>query len=102
VIPLIEKSRSQLMEIATRFGVRQLELFGSGVCGTFDVDRSDLDFLVEFKVIAALDAADQYFGLLFALQKLFGRNIDLLDATVQTNPYFLRAIAGSRTVIYAP
>jgi uncharacterized protein len=101
MIPLIDRTRLQLSEIARQFGVRRLELFGSGVSGLFDVDRSDLDFLVEFNVIATMDVADQYFGLLFALRNLYGREIDLLDATTQTNPFFLRAIAQSRTVIYA-
>lgn len=44
----IESHRSAIDEICARFGVRRLELFGSGATGRFDTARSDLDFLVEF------------------------------------------------------
>jgi len=47
--PLIETRRSQVAETCRRFHVRRLEVFGSTVGGDFDLDRSDVDFLVEFE-----------------------------------------------------
>jgi uncharacterized protein len=96
-----ETKRRQLSELCARFGVRTLELFGSGAKGQFDPDTSDLDFLVEFEGLTARDAADRYFGLLFALEDLFNREIDLVDVSAVDNPYFLRCIAPSRRVLYA-
>ena len=81
--------------------MRTLELFGSAAKGTFNPARSDLDFLVEFDDLTTRDAANRYFGLLESLETLFGRRIDLVDLTAVENPYFLRAIAPSRTVLYA-
>ena len=39
-------ARRELARLCTRFAVRRLELFGSAAAGTFDSERSDLDFLV--------------------------------------------------------
>src|SRR5687768_10976612 len=93
--------RQQLTELCMRFGVRRLEMFGSATTARFDPDTSDLDFLVEFEGLTTGDAADRYFGLLFALEELFKRSIDLVDVTAVDNPYFLRSIAPSRRVLYA-
>jgi hypothetical protein len=98
--PVIEERRSELEAICQRFGVRRLELFGSAATDGFDSERSDLDFLVEF----APDPnrrADRYFGLLEALEELFGRPVDVVEIGAIRNPYFLRAIEGSRTLVHA-
>ena len=78
----------------------RLELFGSAAGGDFDPQRSDLDFLVEFQGLPLEQYAHSYFGLLFALQDLFGRPVDLVMTSAIRNPYFLAEIEGSRTVIW--
>lgn len=97
----IEAKRPALAGLCQRFGARRLELFGSAAKGTFDPATSDLDFLVEFPEEMTRGRADAYFGLLFALQDLFGRPVDLTETTAIGNPYFLEGIRGSRTVVYA-
>ncbi len=42
-----------------------------------------------------------YFGMLFALENLFARHIDLVDTTAIRNPYFLQSIARDRVLLYA-
>lgn len=101
VPPIIASHTPELSLLCTRFRVRRLALFGSALTGRFEPGRSDLDFLVEFEPPAALDAANRYFGLLHALQTRFSRRIDLVDLSAIENPYFLRAIQRSRTVLYA-
>ena len=91
----------QLQILCRRFHVTRLELYGSAVEGRFDPHRSDLDFLVEFEDLEPVAYADAYFGLLEALQALFGRPVDLTVASAVTNPYFLRRIANSRVTLYA-
>ncbi|HMO83829.1 MAG TPA: nucleotidyltransferase domain-containing protein [Lacipirellulaceae bacterium] len=81
--------------------VVRLELFGSAAEGRFDADSSDLDFLVEFMPLAAHDRADAYFGLLDALNQLFGRRVDLIELGAVDNPFFRQAIDQSRTLLYA-
>lgn len=98
---LIEMKRIELVDVCRRYRVHQLELFGSAASGRFDPETSDLDFLVEFDVIPHGEYANCYFGLLFALKDLFGREIDLVETGAIRNPYFLRSIAKDRVVLYA-
>ncbi len=44
----IEKNRDQIAALCQRFGVRRLEMFGSAASGSFDPERSDVDFLLDF------------------------------------------------------
>ena len=97
----IESNRGQLTELCVRYRVRRLDIFGSAVSDEFDPAASDLDFLVEFEDLRAGQYADAYFGLLEALQELFDRPIDLLMASAITNPYLMRHIEESRTLLYA-
>ena len=98
--PIVEERRRDLEAICQRFGVRQLELFGSGATGAFDSQTSDLDFLVEFDSDPTR-RADRYFGLLESLEDLFGRPVDVVEVGAIRNPYFLRAIEASRTLLHA-
>jgi predicted nucleotidyltransferase len=98
---LIQKHRQEVMRLCSTHGVRRLELFGSAVRGDFDATASDLDFLVEFESMTRGDLVDHYFGLREDLEELFGRPIDLVMTRAIDNPYFLRSIEGSRTLLYA-
>ena len=90
-----------LEALCRRFSVKRLELFGSAVTADFDAARSDLDFVVEFFPCSPSAHADACFGLLFALEKLFGRKIDLIEEAAITNPLFLLAIANHKVPLYA-
>ncbi len=99
--PLIESRRSELEQFCKRFRVKRLDLFGSAATGDFKSEASDLDFLVEFQPLPPNERADSYFGLLFALEDLFQRKIDLVEIGAVQNPYFLRSANQSRTLLYA-
>jgi len=97
----IDVRRDALAALCRRFGVRRLELFGSAVTGRFDPEASDLDFLVEYDNPDAPGASDRYFGLIEALEALFGRRVDLVVARAMRNPYFIRQVNAQRRVVYA-
>lgn len=80
-----------------RYGVRELQLFGSAYQGTFDPAKSDIDLIV----VMGDPANDHYFGLLNGLEALFGRRVDLLEKQAIKNPYFIRAIRYNRETLYA-
>ncbi len=61
-------------ELARRFGVTRLALFGSVARGTA-TDDSDVDVLVAFDGPAS---SDRYFGVQFYLEDLLGRSVDLV------------------------
>ena len=97
----VEDKRAELAELCTRHSVKRLELFGSAATGAFNPHTSDLDFLVQFEAMPPPAHADHYFALLEALESLFGRHVDLVEAGAVHNPYFLRAIDRTRVVLYA-
>jgi predicted nucleotidyltransferase len=59
-----------------------------------------VDFLVEFKAESRLNPLDQFFGLADALKDLFGRPVDLVEASAVRNPFVRAAIDRSRELVY--
>lgn len=98
---VIQEKRDEIVRFCRKYGVRRLELFGSGAREDFDSARSDLDFLVEFQPLKAGEYADAYFGLLEALKQLFDRPVDLVTIRAVKNPYFRQAINRTRRLLYA-
>lgn len=99
---LIKDQLKHLTELCRKFHVGKLELFGSALgMDRFDIEKSDIDFLVEFQPMEASAHAKAYFGLLEALMNLFGRNVDLVETKAIKNPYLLNSINQSRQVLYA-
>lgn len=70
----ISTLRGYLPTLRRDFGVRRISLFGSTARDEARED-SDLDILVEFDVVPALDA---FVGLKFFLEDQSGRKVDLV------------------------
>lgn len=100
MIDLIEKNRAALAELCRRFRVRRLDLFGSAAKGTFDADRSDLDFVVAFVTEEPREYTQCYFALADALERLFQRPVDLVTERSVRNPYFRQIIEQTRQPVY--
>ena len=86
--------------LCERFGVVHLELFGSSPGPEFNPSRSDYDFLVELDPNVEGSRAKRWTELADALEELLGRPVDLVNPRYIRNPYFLKAVNDSRTVIY--
>ena len=101
MIAEIAQHSAELRAICQRFHVRRLDLFGSAARADFDPAKSDLDFLVEFDR-SNRDALSlrTYFGLKEALEKLFGRPVDLVEPGAMRNPYLKAGIEGSRERVF--
>ena len=100
MIELVEQHRDQIAAICRRYGVRKLELFGSAARGDFSAVDSDVDFFFEFDADAT-GLADRFFGLMEDLQRLLGRNVDLVSSQDAHNPYFLQVANRQRVTLYA-
>lgn len=96
----IETKREALDGLCLQYHVGSLEVFGSAATGNLRED-SDLDFLVDFRPTESMSLADQYFGLLEALEELFGRKVDLLTRRSLRNPYFVDSVEKTRQLLYA-
>ncbi|MCY4354418.1 MAG: nucleotidyltransferase domain-containing protein [Truepera sp.] len=100
MIPVVAERADELKQLCLRYSVQRLDLFGSSVTGEYRPEESDLDFVVEFQPEPFSAYADTYFGLLEALEQLFGRSVDLVVGSAIKNPYFLQSVEETRTMIY--
>lgn len=90
---------ADISTLCATHGVRHLYAFGSALTDKFD-SESDIDLLVDFLPLNAIDYADNYYDLKFALESILHRKIDLLEEKALKNPYFLKAIENSKYLIY--
>ena len=91
----------QLKALCKKYHVATMYLFGSAVNDTFN-DNSDVDFLISFKSDVRLEEyADNYFDLLFEMEDIFGRKVDLVTEKTLSNPYFIRSVEQTKQLIYA-
>ncbi len=102
MVKLIEDKRKELVSLCQKHRVERLELFGSALTGeNFDIEKSDIDFLVEFLPLEPGTHAHTYFGLLDDLRSLFQRKVNLVMTCAIKNRYFLESINQNRKVLYA-
>lgn len=99
MIPAVADRTDELKSLCHRHGVLRLDLFGSAATDQHH-EKSDLDFVVDFKPEAIEMYANSYFGLLEGLEQLFGRPVDLVIGSAIENPYFLQSIEETREPIY--
>lgn len=83
-----------------RHGVERLRIFGSALTNRFDPETSDVDFLVSFRPNRANPFHD-YFELKFELERIVGRNVDLVTERSVRNPFFRASAFESARDVYA-
>ncbi len=96
----IELSRNTLRQLAKRYHIRKLSLFGSAARGEMR-PNSDIDLLIEFEPGKAPSL-----GGLAEIQDVFskllgGRKVDLATPSILTNPFRRRSIEQDIETIYA-
>lgn len=100
-MPLSEMLDIKAIERACqRFGVERLWVFGSILSENFDAQRSDVDLLVDF--LPDNDALfEDYFDLKAELERIVGREVDLVDVSAVRNPYFKESARATARELYA-
>lgn len=96
---IVEKNINQVRELCSRYKVSRLFVFGSVLTNDFNPE-SDVDFIVEFNHVELSKYADNYFDFKFALEKIFNRNVDLLEGKAIRNPYLLKSINSTKKLVY--
>lgn len=96
----IEKYSEALLGLCRRYYVKRLDVFGSAAADELK-ESSDIDLLVEFDDKVNERRFDNYFEFLRALEELFGRRVDLVEAGGPRNPYFLQQVDATKRRIYA-
>ena len=96
---LIEQNIDIIHDLCSKHKVRRLFVFGSVLTDRFKKD-SDIDLVVDFQEIDLYEYADNYFDLKESLEKLFKRNVDLLEEKAIKNPYLKQSIDSSKQLLY--
>lgn len=92
--------RNALQELAQRYHIRRLALFGSAARGELRPD-SDIDLLVEFESGEAPSLGGMV-EIQESFEKLFGgRKVDVATPSILNNPYRRRAIEKDMEELYA-
>lgn len=96
---LINKNIDALRKLCVKHKVDELYVFGSIVTDLFK-DQSDIDFLVKFGKVDLYDYFDNYMDFKESLEKLFNREIDLVEIQTLKNPILKRSINKNKSKIY--
>jgi predicted nucleotidyltransferase len=102
MVPLIQNNIQAIQALCKKHHVKSLYLVGSATKENRFTDQSDVDFLYRFRKedIREMDYADNFFDLLFELQDMLNRKVDLVSEEKMWNPYFIDSINESKQVIY--
>ena len=101
-LPLIERHHSELVRLCDKYGVRRLQLFGSGVGKQWREGQSDLDLVADFAPPPeGMNGFRQMFGFVVELEAMYGCRVGLLEAAAIRKESLLTAIATSAVELYA-
>ena len=75
-----------IIALCKMYKVKRLFAFGSVLTNRF-TDKSDIDLVVDFDKEKVDDYFSNFFDLKYALEKLLGRKVDLLEEQAIRNPY---------------
>ncbi|MDN3587912.1 nucleotidyltransferase domain-containing protein [Pedobacter aquatilis] len=93
---LILNHLPEIKNLFKKHDVKDAYLFGSAAKNNLK-ENSDIDFLVNFSNKSDFESyGNNYFNLLYALQDLLKRNVDLLAEETLSNPYLIESINQSK------
>ena len=96
----IENRLSGIKSLMQKHRIKRAYLFGSAVKGNFG-ENSDVDFVVDVDdTIEPVELGGHLWDLTFELEKLLGREVDLLTSRSLKNPYFIEEINETKQLIY--
>lgn len=98
---LIELNLQRIFDLCKLHKVKSLSVFGSILTDRFN-EQSDVDLLVDFEAVdhEKFDYVSNYFGFRDALERLFGRKVDLIEEKGLRNRYFIANVNRTKQTIY--
>ncbi len=96
---LVESNLSEIKDVMRTYGVIRAYLFGSAAVGKM-TDDSDVDFMVSFNPdLSYTEYGNNYFELIYALQNLLKKDVDIIAEETITNPYLLQNINSQKIAV---
>ena len=96
---IIDKNIYEIYNLCEKHKVKQLYLFGSVLTDKFN-DESDIDLLIRFGKVDILDYFDNYMDLKESMEKLFRKEVDLVEDQTIKNPIFRMVVDREKHLIY--
>lgn len=96
---IVESNIDAIKALCKSHYVNRLFIFGSVLTNRFK-KNSDIDLIVDFQGVDLYNYADNYFDLKDSLERLFNREVDLLEDKAIQNPYLRQSIDSSKQLIY--
>lgn len=97
---LIINNKQDLYRLCSEHQVKSLFAFGSVVTENFDMEKSDIDLLVEFDEPDPLKKGEKILSFWNKLEDFFKRKVDLLTNSNIRNPYLKQSIDATKVLIY--
>ena len=89
---IINEHLPQIQKLMRQYRVQQGYAFGSAVKNTMH-KHSDVDFLIRFPEDLDFQTyTDNYFALLYDLENLLNRQVDLVAEETLVNPFLIQSI----------
>lgn len=99
-ISILKEYTKDLLEICQKHQVNKLYAFGSIATEKFDIEKSDIDLIVELIEMSPIEKGEHLIELWDELEELFSRKVDLLTDQPIKNPYLKSNIEKSKVLIY--
>jgi len=102
MVDAVKNNLEAIYDACKKYHVESLYLFGSGARGEEYNLESDLDFIFQYKKDnegLPLYPFD-YFDLLFTLEKITGKKVDLVAEEKIKNKYFIERVNKEKISIY--
>ncbi|MEP6928196.1 MAG: nucleotidyltransferase domain-containing protein [Ginsengibacter sp.] len=102
MVAIVKDNIDEIKKLCERMQIQSLYLFGSGSNENRFTKKSDLDFLYQFKKDQnGLNISQHdYFDLMFDLEKITGKKIDLVAEEKIKNKFFLARVNEEKIKIY--
>jgi predicted nucleotidyltransferase len=96
---LVKSNLPEIKDLMRSYGVIRAYLFGSAAIDDM-TDDSDVDFMVSFNPeLNYTDYGNNYFQLIYALQKLLKKEVDIVAEETITNPFLLQTINSQKIAV---
>lgn len=95
----VEVHKDSIEQLCKEHNVAKLYIFGSAATDSL-TENSDVDVLVRFKQIDLSKYFINYSDLKEKLQRLFNRQVDLIEEQTLSNPYLIKSIDRTKQLIY--
>lgn len=95
------QTKTHIAELCKQHGVQELYVFGSVISQNDFTENSDVDLAVLFDYSNVEGSFDRYMSFKDALEKLFGRPVDLVSLKAVRNKYFVDELDKTKELLYA-